>query len=302
MQTDKNILTDVQQTTVMHAISSFLRIALQGKSQETKTWYQARLRLVAQVLGETRPLADVLEIDLIKLREHWESQKLSPHTLHGYIRAVRRLFKWLYRRGFIVVDLSADIELPRLPKGGRKGITDEHAVLILEEAKRNSPRDYAMLLIFASANARRGGVADLKLTDLSLDQPEPLCRQIRVIEKGNKERTIIIDDQTIAALHAWLAVRPDGSEYVFVKADGEKLKVNSVSEVLDRYKQRLGITGHCSPHQWRHRWFRRMLSNGMPLAQAAQLGGHENVNVTYQYYGQFAIKELQSAYDKYYRP
>lgn len=72
-------------------------------------------------------------------------------------------------------------------------------------------------------------------------------------------------------------------------------------QCIERDKARLGIRGRCSPHMWRHRWFRRMLSNRMPLTQAAQLGGHENVELTYQYYGQFAVDELQDAYDRHYR-
>ncbi len=301
MSNGVQVLTVIEHITVMHAIASFQKIALQGRSTETRKWYESRLRLVAQALGETRPLADILEVDLINLREHWEKQDLSPHTLHGYIRALRKLFKWLHRRGMITMDLAAEIPLPRPPKGGRKGITDQHAQLILEEAKKHSPRDYAMLLFFASSNARRGGVSNLQLKDLALDAPEPLRRRVRVLEKGNKERTVIIDEETAAALEAWLAIRPRGSNYVFTKSNGKKLNPNSISEVIDRYKRKLGITGHCSPHQWRHRWFRRMISAGMPLSQAAQLGGHESVNVTFQFYGQFAIDELQAAYDSHFK-
>jgi len=161
-------------------------------------------------------------------------------------------------------------------------------------------RDYAMLLVFQSTSARRGGVSDIKLSDLNLDQPEPDCRKIQVVEKGQKERTVMMDKETYNALIEWLKIRPQGSEYVFVSDKGEKLKPNSISEVIRRYKERLGIKGPCSPHQWRHRWFRRILSNGMPLGQAAQLGGHETTTVTHQFYGQYAIKELIESYDKYF--
>jgi integrase/recombinase XerD len=192
--------------------------------------------------------------------------------------------------------------LPKLPRHGRSGIKDEHAVMILEAARERSVRDYAMLLVFATTSARRGGVARLKLSHLHTDEPEPFCRQIQVIEKGGQERTVMMDDLTLDALRAWLAVRPSESEFVFVTRTGQPLKVDSVSSVLGRYKKRLGIVGRCSPHQWRHRWFRRLLANRMPLVQAAQLGGHKSVTVTYEFYGQFAMGELQEAYDKYHQP
>ena len=302
----------VETVTVWNAIQSFQRLALSGKSPATKQWYRACLSLLVQFLGETRPLADVLEVDLFRWREQLERKKLFPDTprerglsldtLHGYMRVTRRLFRWLQKRGLIEIDLVQDLNLPRLPKRGRRGISDMHAQLILEEARRWSVRDYAMLLFFASTSARRGGVAELKMSDLRLDYPEPTCRLATVFEKNGKERTVSMDEETLHALRAWVAVRPGSSEFVFVSDSGERLKVNSVSEVVDRYKKRLGIYGKCSPHQWRHRWFRRILSNRMPLAQAAQLGGHETVQITYQFYGQYAADELQSAYDKYFVP
>lgn len=292
---------EITQVTIMHAADTFQRLALQGLSPETKRWYSSRLALITEALDETTILDEVTELHLLKLREKWERKRLAPDTLHGYIRCLRRFFRWLYKHGHTPEDLTQNIPLPRLPKRGRRGISDEHAQAILEEAKRSSVRDYAMLLVFATTSTRRGGVAGLKLSDLHLDEAEPLCRQMQVVEKGNKERTVVMDYDTYYALRDWMAVRPKGSDYVFVTEKGRPLSPSSVSEVIDRYKHRLGITGRCSPHQWRHRWFRQMLSNRMPITQAAQLGGHATIAVTYQFYGQFAMNELQEAYDQYHR-
>lgn len=302
MLTKTQTVLELHQVTVMHAIQSFLRIALQGKSPQTKKWYSFRLDLLARHLGETRPLIDVLEVDLIDYREQLEQKNISPDTLHGYIRAARRLFKWLHKRGMISADITTDVPLPKLPKRGKKGISDENAAKIIEAAKHHSVRDYAMLLFFASTNARRGGVESVKLSSLNLSEPEPKCRQVQVFEKGGIERTVVMDHETHRALLEWLKVRPSGSQFVFITKKGTPLKVASISQVIERYKKRLGIKEPCSPHQWRHRWFRRILSNHMPLTQAAQLGGHSNPKVTYTFYGQFANDELLEAYDRYHQP
>jgi site-specific recombinase XerD len=302
MSSNIDLMVHVHQVTVMNAIQSFMRIALAGKSPQTKKWYSYRLDLMARHLGETRPLIDILEVDLIRYRETLEARKISPDTFHGYLRAARRLFKWLYKRGIMLANIAEDIELPKPPRRGKKGIADNHVALILEEAKHHSTRDYSILTFLESTNARRGGVATLQMSAINLDEKEPKCRQASVIEKGNKQRTVIMSDETMHALRAWLDVRKSSSPYVFVSESGKPLNPDSVSEIVDRYKKRLHIKAPCSPHQWRHRWFRRMISNGMPLAQAAQLGGHESTNVTYQFYGQFALDDLQTAYDRYYKP
>lgn len=296
------LMVEIHHITVMNAIQSFMRIALAGKSPQTKKWYSFRLDLLARDLGETRPLIDVLEIDLLRYREKQEKKNLSPDTLHGYIRAVRRLFKWLHRRDIIPVNIAADIHLPALPKRGRKGISDEHAQMILDAARKHSKRDYAMLLFFASTSARRGGVSSLRLSDLNLDAPEPERRRVQVFEKGGKERSVFMDPPTYRALIKWLKVRPSGSDFVFVSDKGTPLKPSAVSEVIDRYKARLKIVGKCSPHQWRHRWFRRLLQAKMPIGHAAQIGGHSTIKVTHDFYGQFATGELLESFDRYHNP
>jgi site-specific recombinase XerD len=292
----------IHHVTMMNAVQTFLRIAMAGKSPETKRWYSLRLNAMSHGLGEERLLLDILEVDLLTYREALEKRKITPDTLHGHLRAMRRFFKWLYQRGMIAANISTDIHLPQLPRRGKKGISDKHAELILEAAKQNSPRDYAMLRFFASTSARRGGVCTLRLSDLSLDAPEPFCRQVQVYEKRKKERTVFMDKETFEAMKEWLKVRPDGSQYVFVTQDGKPLALSSISEVIDRYKARLGIKEPCSPHQWRHRWFRRVLQNHMPIGQAAQIGGHQNIKITYEYYGQYAMHELQESFDRYYDP
>ena len=301
MQNEVNTLVHLHQVTVFNAVQSFQRIALSGKSPQTKKWYSYRLDLMARHLGETRPLIDILEVDLIRYREALEARSISLDTLHGYIRAARRLFQWLYKKSLISADITTEFYLPKLPRRSKKGISDKHAAQILEAAKAHSIRDYAVISFLESTGARRGGVKSLKLEALNINAPEPMCRRVRVIEKGNKERTVIMSDETVRALKSWLNVRKSGSEFVFVSAEGNPLDVNSISEIVDRYKKRLKISAPCSPHQWRHRWFRRMISAGMPLAQAAQLGGHESTNVTFQFYGQFAIDDLQNAYDRFYK-
>jgi len=302
MQTKIDIALEIHHITVMNAVQSFLRIAMAGKSPHTKKWYSFRLDLLSRFLGETRALADVLEVDLIQYREMLEKKKLSPDTLFGYIRAVRRIFKWLHVRGITSINIAADINLPPLPKRGKKGIDDKHVKMILAAAKKQSVRDYAMLLFFASSNARRGGVSNLQLKNLNLSAPEPQRRQVQVFEKGGKERTVIMDEQTYKAMKAWLKVRPAGSQYVFVTKKGKPLALESINKIISRYKTRLGIKEPCSPHQWRHRWFRRMLQNHMPIGQAAQIGGHQNIKITHEFYGQFAMPELQEAYDRYFKP
>ena len=143
------------------------------------------------------------------------------------------------------------------------------------------------------------------LSDLNLDSDnERIRRRVTVREKGDKERVVVMTAGALAALLAYLEVRPPCSdEHVFLgQAPGRPWKPITevgISEILRRYKVRLGISGKTSPHQWRHRWCRKRLQDGMGLKQVSQLAGHEDIAVTAMFYGGFSIDELQDSYDKH---
>jgi len=230
-------------------------------------------------------------------------ERISIFTQHGYIRAVRRFLKWLLEKEFIEIDFSTDIKLPRLPKGGKKGVRDKHVNTLLKAAQSNV-RDYAILHFFESTGCRRGGVAGLRLTDLNLDAKPPLCYRVTVREKGEAERIVFMSSKALEALKTWLNKRKSESDFVFINLNfpDQGLSPHGVSEIIRRYKDKEGIRGKVSPHQWRHRHGRKLTEAGMPLGLVSQTLGHSTVVVTNDFYGIFAVGELQKAVENYYRP
>lgn len=288
-------------------VEAFMRSETGILSPHTRTWYRKCLTPMVDSLGANRLLSDLAESDLFEYASTLgRKYSGSPFTLHAHLRAMKRLFRWLYKKDILPVNLSADIRLPRLPRQGRKGISDSNLKAILE-ASRASKRDYAMLMFLASTGIRRGGLANLKLSDLNLDQTDDrLRRRATVLEKGNKERTVIMNRETLVALEDYLTERPKPDidrDYVFLcRSPGQpwhRISEDGISGMVERYKAELGLTGPCSPHQFRHRWARSKLMQGMELSQVSKLLGHEDVSLTVRYYGQFDIDQLQDAYDRY---
>lgn len=314
------------------AVEAFLRVerANAGWSKETEKWYRDRLQMLLNDLGSERALVELMEADLagwhVRLSERdsrfGESRPeisggLSPYTLHGHIRAVKRFCGWLLKAGVLTVDLARDVKLPRLPKQLRKGISDEDALAILDAA-RSHVRDYAIITFIESTGVRRGGTENLRLSDLRLDSGSKRLRFRAIVrEKGEKERPVVMSQEAHTALAAWLAERPvipacptcrekrTDCEHVFLGCSPgqawHRLTDVGISEIFDRYKHSLGLAGPCSPHQWRHRWCRRMLENGMPLGHVSQLAGHSDIKVTHDFYGGFSIDQLQDSYSRFYR-
>ena len=297
--------------TLSKAISMFLDIEFAVSSTQTTIWYRTRLSLFKKKISVNR-VSQIKEHHLWYWYKNLQSrvvkdasdiEKISVHTQHGYIRAVRRFLKWSFRRGLIESDLTHDLKLPKLPKGGKKGISDYDVNTLLEATMPNT-RDYAILRFIESTGCRRGGIANLRLSDLNLEEPGVLSRRATVLEKGSKERIVFLSNEAISALRSWLKERESNSNFVFISFNNRNsgLTPSGVSQILQRYKGKCGLEGKVSPHQWRHRHGRKLTEAGMPLGLVSQVLGHTNVAVTNDYYGMFAVGELQRALENYYIP
>lgn len=282
------------------AVQAHLRLISINKSEKTKAHYRYTLQRFVSDIGN-RPLSDIYDADLLDWYAELSDRSLSPFTFHAYVTVVKRFFTWLYNRQILPADLATGLQLPALPRGNRKGIADSHAQAILDLARSNA-RDYAILTFIDSTACRRSGLAGLRLADIQPDAPLPACRVAYVREKGHPERPVMLNDEALAAMRAWLAVRPAiGDDHVFFGQSPGKpwkpLQPESIRAMIIRYAARLGIEGPVSPHQWRHRTSRRRIRQGMPFKTVAQLNGH-SVQVCERYYSDLTEGDLIEQFER----
>lgn len=297
-QTPRQVLGEIGEASLFDVIATFLKIDLADKSQATAKWYRNRLLALGEYLGFERPYSEITEADLL-IWHAWicsRERGLARDTQRGHVRACKRLFKWASDMGGTpdpAMRLQAG--LPR--RFVRRGISESNFNRMVEAA-REKPRDLALILFLAASGARRGGAANLCVADLDLD-----ARQAIVREKGDQEGTVYLTEDAVEALKAWLKVRPackDG--HVFLgRRNGEDwhgLTPDGISEIFERYKKRLGLTGPCSPHQFRHRLGRRLSERGVTLGTIAQIMRHKDPSVTVLHYGGLGNHEVQYVYER----
>jgi len=320
-QTATNLATALE-LDLSNAVETFIALDLADKAPATRRWYAHRLHDLAEMLGN-RPLVTVLEVDLLawkaqlirrdtlyqgKTTRPAEAGNLSPQTVSGYVRAARRFFRWLFEHDFLPDNPARSLKPPRKGRIGEKGISDADAGKMLAAAY-DSPRDYAILYFVSDTGCRLGGVTHLALGDLFLDHPKPEMRRVALVrEKGDKTRPVVMTEGGLAALNRWLEVRPadSGFDAVFLgRCPGtpwHPLQEAGIYGIFKRYALASGASsGAWSPHQWRHRFGRRMAANGMNLGTLSQLMGHSTSSVTVEHYGMFSVSHLQEAYDRFWQ-
>lgn len=271
---------------LLHELLSKFYLSLEGTvSPRTIRWYRERLTPLKRLSDQ--PVTDVRPDDLYQIyADLVQSGQYSVYTLHGFVRAWRRLFRWAHLEGFIDSNPASRLRFPQLPDEPPKGISDADIVKMLRAC--TNIRDRAIILFLTDTGARLGGVAGLKIDDLDLERRRALVR-----EKGRRARFVFFSEATSQALREWLASRHDNDPRVF------PLSPEGIYSMLRRCAQRAGIKGRWNPHAFRHAFARRLLSNGGNLAQVSQLLGHSTIYVTAQFYGRFAIDELQLFHERY---
>ncbi|MFZ2488970.1 MAG: tyrosine-type recombinase/integrase [Anaerolineae bacterium] len=286
-----------------------------GRSERTAGDYRQKLGALLTFLGDR----DVATITVDELRRFVVGLRtrssryaghpardelaggLSPASIAGYIRALKRLFAWLVEEGVTVSNPARRIKTPKIARGEPKAYHADDFPKLLEATAGDEPvqlRDRALLLFLADTGCRAGGAAGLRLGDLDFGG-----NTARVIEKGEKTRRVPFSEPTAAALQAWLAVRPQfEGNWLWVNMGRRglaHLTADGIGEVLRRMKKRAGIEGPCNPHSFRHGFAREYLLAGGDLGTLADLLGHSDVQVTWQHYAIFRTAELAIKHDKH---
>jgi integrase/recombinase XerD len=292
-------------------------------SDATHGWYETRLGSLREFLGDVE--IGSIETDdlrrwrtsLIHRERRWSDHPfrpesnggLSPHTIHGYVRAVRTFFRWLEDEGRLDKNPARRLELPATPKNEPRKDIDEADARRIIDAARDNARDHAILRFLADTGCRAEGIVELSLPDLHLDKPDSRGQCWAVVRekcKGGqfKARVVYFDTDTTQALRRYLDERPDvESDRVFLgKQRGrpyKPLEYSGVYQMIERYARRLGINGRWNPHAWRHRFAHGILDAGGDLALLSQLMGHSGIKVTAESYSTRPNRVLAEHHARY---
>jgi len=268
--------------------------AERGRAAATITAYRRDLRTyVAWLRDHGRALDEVTEDDLVDYLSSLRSRELSPASVARAMVPVRALHRFLADEGRAPVDPSTHLELPRVPKGLPKALSEEDVTRLLDAPAGDGPavlRDRAMLEVLYGTGVRVSELVGLSLGDVDLD-----AALLRAFGKGSKERIVPIGTPAIRALVAWLG--PEGrpvmapaqwrrrgdAEAVFLNTRGGRLSRQGAWDVLRRYALQVGLEGKLSPHVLRHSCATHMLDHGADIRAVQELLGHASISTTQVY-------------------
>jgi integrase/recombinase XerD len=268
--------------------------AERGRAAGTIAAYRRDLRTyVAWLREQGIALDDVTEADLAAFLAALRERGLAPASVARTLVPVRALHRFLADEGRTPADPSANLELPRVPKGLPKALSEEEVGRLLDAPVGDEPavrRDRAMLEVLYGTGLRVSELVGLSIGDVDLD-----AALLRAFGKGSKERIVPVGTPAVRALAAWFGPggRPEmvpdqwkrrgDAEAVFLNARGGRLTRQGAWDVLRRHGASVGLEGRLSPHVLRHSCATHMLDHGADIRAVQELLGHASISTTQVY-------------------
>ena len=248
---------------------------LHGKSPATQKSYHWETLRFAEHVG--KPLRDVTLGDVQAYASSLEHYK--PATQARALAAVKSLFTFAHRIGYIAFDPAAVVQLPK-----RK---DDLAARIMPEAAvqrilaTTTGRNHAIVRLLYGAGLRAAELVGLRWKDV---QPREDAGQVTVYGKGGKTRAVKVSRTTWDTLEALRTDTTAADAPVFVsrKKHGQLTTVQVFRIVRDAAKN-AGIPGNVSPHWLRHCHASHALDRQCPIHLLQGTLGHASVSTTSRY-------------------
>jgi integrase/recombinase XerD len=192
--------------------------------------------------------------------------------------AVKSLFAFGHRLGYLPFDVARPLRLPILRDGLADRILEETDVVKMI-ALEQMPRNRAILLTLYAGGFRVAELCGLKWSDL---QSRDAAGQITVFGKGGKTRSVLMPQSVWNALQM---LRKDAKDEapVFRSRKGGHLDESQVWRIVRKAAKRAGIEKEVSCHWLRHAHASHALDRGAPIHLVQATLGHSSVATTGRY-------------------
>jgi len=214
-------------------------------------------------------------------------RKASSATRARKAATLKSFFRYLFQKKRIIKDdPSYELETPRRPKRLPKYLNLDQSVHLLETAehseKPSAERDFCILTLFLNCGMRLSELQGIDLSDIREDT-------LRVVGKGNKERTIYLNQACLRALSDYYPVRDSmpkkDEQALFLSKRGTRISTQMIQNIIKGLFARSGIdTKTYSVHKLRHTAATLMYKYGeVDIRSLQTILGHQSVATTQIY-------------------
>ncbi len=275
-------------------------------SPHTVRAYEGDVRSLLETLDAAGVRVEAARVpDLRRWLAAMQAGGASASTLQRRIGAVRVFFGWLRREGLVAEDPTVGLRSPkvgrRLPRTLSRREADElFAAATASAAETDGPqgrRDVAILEVLYGSGLRVGELCGLDVTSPDLGNAT-----VRVLGKGDKERTVPLSAPAVTAIRHWLAVRdqwatPQAGAALFLGVRGARIDARVVRRVVHQAVRAVPNAEDQGPHGLRHAMATHLLEGGADLRSVQEMLGHASLATT-QIYTHLTDARVRAAFEQ----
>jgi integrase/recombinase XerC len=279
-----------------------------GRSDHTRRAYLGDLRSLFDFVGDCTPGAGIAGVSLPILRSWLAAQAAAGAartTLARRTSAAKTFTAWAARRGLMASDPAARLQVPKARRTLPAVLRQDQALDAMDAAKSGAQqgdplalRDQLIVeLLYAT------GIRVSELCGLDIDDVDMTRRLLRVLGKGNKQRTVPFGAPAQAVLAAWLSDgRPelataDSGPALLLGARGRRLDPRQARTVVHQTVSAVVGAPDIGPHGLRHSAATHLLEGGADLRVVQELLGHSTLATT-QLYTHVTVARLRAVHDQ----
>ena len=260
---------------------------LHGKSENTR---QAYRRDIEQFVDHVD-----LPLRRVKLQHIWdwadrlEAEGLARATRSRKLAAVKSLFSFGHRIGYLTFNVGAAVSTPKVPDQLSERILSEADVQRML-ALETGLRDGVLLRLFYASGGRVSELAQLYWRAVQPRNAEGngATGQVTLLGKGEKTRSVLLSAATWGAIEKLHTEEISGGygapdDPVFRSRKGGPLSRQQIWRIVKKAAKRAGLKQPVSPHWLRHAHASHALDRGAPTHLVKETLGHKSLATTSKY-------------------
>lgn len=235
--------------------------------------------------------ADIINY-VVKLQRKPNGKPNSVSYQTNQIKGIKAFFRLLLANRDIDNNPAENIEYPKDETGEKQIVfLSEKEVQAIKELVSSGllnkegqwqERDKAIIMLFLRTGIRCSEMSELNIEDVDLEKKE-----IHILGKGNKNRTIPLGREMVDDLKCWLELRSEilynkgkSTEAVFISNRLTRISCKTLERMTHKYVECGTGRRKIGPHKLRSTFATHMLEKTGDMTSVGELLGHANLATT----------------------
>lgn len=231
---------------------------------------------------------------------------VGKSTINTYRGRMNAFVHWLQTQGIVSDDPKANPfkKLMRVKMGFRhfEDMANEILKMVLDSYDNSFEgiRDKTLAMFFLETGMRLGGMVNVKMSSFDWERGVG-----KVIEKGMKQRTIVLSDKLKVQVKKYAELRAPRTKalHFWIRADGKPLTDSGIYQIVEAMNDVPGVQAAIDrlnpgerfhPHLFRHIWAKSLAQSEVPAFAMMVMGGWEDLELVQHYAAAYSQEKAWS--------